>query len=134
MAHLSFSTIGLGRRLYPLANVTVTSPSFGQWTGSILSGENRRQLFIPKGFAHGFCVLSETADVMYKCTDFYMPEDEHGIYWADPLLNIIWPIEDPILSEKDEKNPEFKNIPEDHLPPYQGHVATKKNGTGCDDE
>jgi len=82
-------------------DVRVGSPSFGKWVGVELSGENKRQLFIPPGFAHGFCVLSETAVVLYKCTDFYSPSDERGIIWNDPSLGIQWPVTHPLLSEKD---------------------------------
>ena len=77
------------------------SPTFGQWVGVELSGENKRQLYIPPGFAHGFCVLSETADVLYKCTDIYFPKDERGIIWDDPTLAIAWPIAEPLVSQKD---------------------------------
>lgn len=94
------------------------SPTFGRWTGTLLSDKNRRQLFVPEGFAHGFCVLSETADVMYKCTDLYAPGDEYGIFWADPAIDIVWPIENPILSEKDAANPLLNDVPEAHLPRY----------------
>ncbi len=94
------------------------SPTFGRWTRSILSEENKHQLFIPEGFAHGFCVLSQTADVMYKCTDLYAPKDEYGIIWSDPTIGIDWPIDDPILSEKDSRYPVLKDILEDLLPVY----------------
>ena len=94
------------------------SPTFGQWTGTLLSERNKRQLFIPAGFAHGLCVLSETADVMYKCTDLYAPGDEYGILWSDPTIDIVWPMENPILSEKDAKNPTLKDVPEECLPLY----------------
>jgi len=94
------------------------SPTFGQWTGLQLSGENRRQLYVPEGFAHGFCVLSESADVMYKCTDFYAPGDEYGILWSDPALAIEWPVENPILSQKDAANPPLKDVPDNRLPVY----------------
>ena len=96
------------------------SPTFGQWTGTKLSSENRRQIFVPEGFAHGFCVLGKTADVIYKCTDLYIPGDEYGIFWADPALGIDWPIKTPVLSEKDKQNPKLDQIPEDHLPAYGG--------------
>jgi dTDP-4-dehydrorhamnose 3,5-epimerase len=96
------------------------SPTFGKWLGLILSEENKKQLYIPEGFAHGFCVLSETADIMYKCTDFYFPEDEGGILWADPELGIDWPVKNPIISEKDLRNPTLKDVPLDRLPSYQG--------------
>jgi dTDP-4-dehydrorhamnose 3,5-epimerase len=94
------------------------SPHFGRWTGNLLSAQNKRQLYIPEGFAHGFCVLSETADVIYKCTDLYTPGDEYGVFWADEGIDIVWPMENPILSEKDSKNPMLADIPEEHLPAY----------------
>jgi dTDP-4-dehydrorhamnose 3,5-epimerase len=81
-----------------------SSPTFGRWTGEVLSDQNRHQLWIPPGFAHGFYVLSESADVIYKCTDFYAPEDERVLRWDDPELAIAWPLADgarPLLSPKD---------------------------------
>jgi dTDP-4-dehydrorhamnose 3,5-epimerase len=95
------------------------SPTFGKWSGALLSDENRCQLFIPKGFAHGLCVLSETADVIYKNTDLYAPGDKYGILWSDPSINIAWPIKNPILSEKDSTNPKLSEIPKEHLPVYK---------------
>ena len=86
------------------------SPTFGHWVGFLLSCENMLQLFIPKGFAHGFCVLSETAEFLYKCSDYYYPEDEGGIIWNDPDLKIDWPMTDPLLSNKDKKYPRFRDI------------------------
>jgi dTDP-4-dehydrorhamnose 3,5-epimerase len=77
------------------------SPTFGQWEAVILSEENKAQLWVPPGFAHGFVVLSETADFVYKCTDYYDPSDEGSILWNDPDLNIPWPIDSPSLSDKD---------------------------------
>ena len=77
------------------------SPTFGQWEGVILSEENKRQFWVPPGFAHGFLVLSDTADFEYKCTDYYDPSDEGSVLWNDPDLNIPWPIDDPNLSNKD---------------------------------
>ena len=95
------------------------SPAFGKWTGTLLSAENRRQLYVPEDFAHGFCVLSETADVIYKCTDLYAPGDDYGILWSDPVLNIDWPIDRPILSEKDARNRVLKDVPKGRLPCYR---------------
>jgi len=95
------------------------SPSFGKWVGAHLSDTNHRQMYIPEGFAHGFAVLSESADVMYKCTDVYAPGDEYGIYWADPEIGIKWPIDRPILSEKDQALPALNSAPREHLPVYQ---------------
>ena len=77
------------------------SSTFGQWVGVILSEENKKQLWVPPGFAHGFVVLSEIADFEYKCTDYYDPSDEGSILWNDPDLAISWPVENPILSDKD---------------------------------
>jgi len=84
------------------------SPTFGQWDGYALSSKNKHQLFVPTGFAHGYCVISDTADFMYKCSNFYYPEDEGGLIWNDPKVGIAWPIEDPILSEKDQNNPPLR--------------------------
>ena len=72
-------------------DIRTGSPTFGKWVGQVLSGENRLQLYIPEGFAHGFCVLGEEADVTYKCTDYYSREDDYGILWSDPGLAIDWP-------------------------------------------
>lgn len=77
------------------------SSTFGQWVGVILSEENKKQLWVPPGFAHGFVALSEIADFEYKCTDYYDPSDEGSILWNDPDLAIGWPVENPILSDKD---------------------------------
>ena len=97
------------------------SPHFGQWTGALLSAENRRQILVPEGFAHGFLVLSETADFLYKCSDLYTPCDEYGIAWNDPDLRIEWPLQGaPVVSARDEKNPPLAAMPPDHLPFYDG--------------
>lgn len=88
------------------------SSTFGQWQGVLLSAENKRQFFIPRGCAHGFAVISDTAEFVYKCSDFYTPEGEGGIIWNDPTLAIDWAkyidIEKVILSDKDKKYPTFK--------------------------
>ena len=78
------------------------SATFGEWEGVILSEDNKKQFWVPPGFAHGFVVLSATADFEYKCTDYYDPSDEGSILWSDPDLNIPWPIANPVLSTKDE--------------------------------
>lgn len=80
-----------------------TSSTFGDWQGVILSGDNKRQFWIPPGFAHGFVTLSEEADFEYKCSDYYDPCDEGCIKWNDPNLNIDWPLDNPVLSDKDGK-------------------------------
>ncbi|MBW1845931.1 MAG: dTDP-4-dehydrorhamnose 3,5-epimerase [Deltaproteobacteria bacterium] len=92
------------------------SPTFGKWTGETLSETNRQQFFIPEGFAHGFCVLSETAHVSYKCTDIFYPEDDSGIVWSDPDIGIDWPITAPILSEKDQNLPTLSSLASEQLP------------------
>lgn len=92
------------------------SPSFGQWVGIRLSGNNRRQIYIPEGFAHGFCVLSESAHCLYKCSDFYAPDDERGILWSDPAIGIDWPIEEPIVSDKDGNYPLLGDLSPQQLP------------------
>jgi dTDP-4-dehydrorhamnose 3,5-epimerase len=96
------------------------SPTFGQWEGHVLSGENHHQLFVPEGFAHGFVVLSETASVMYKCTELYVPSDDQGIRWNDPALGVVWPVAQPILSPKDAVLPRLSDLPEAILPAYEG--------------
>ena len=80
------------------------SPTYGKWVGEILSEENKKELFIPVGFAHGFCVLSDEAEIIYKSSDEYFPENERAIAWNDPTINISWPTKSPIVSEKDAGN------------------------------
>ena len=123
--NLSFSTRGVlrglhyqnphaqGKLVYVLqgevwdvaVDIRRDSPQFGQWTAVTLSSENKKQFYIPPGFAHGFCVLSETALFTYKCTDLYHPECDGGVRWDDPAIGIQWPISDPILSDKDKNLP-----------------------------
>lgn len=86
------------------------SHTFGSWIGINLSQKNHRQLYIPVGFAHGFCVLSDTAEVLYKCSSIYCPEKEKGIKWNDSDIGIAWPIKRPVLSERDKGNPSFKDL------------------------
>ena len=97
------------------------SPTFGQWVGSELSEENQHQLYVPPGFAHGFCVMSDTADFLYKCTDFYAPEYEYGILWNDPVIGIDWPGNDFSVSEKDARNRLLSEM-SDELPVYGNGV------------
>lgn len=96
------------------------SPTFGRWVGVILSAENRRQFFLPEGFAHGFCVLSTTALFLYKCSDFYAPEAEGGICWDDSDLAIPWPVQSPILSERDSRFSPLRQVASHRLPAYGG--------------
>jgi dTDP-4-dehydrorhamnose 3,5-epimerase len=95
------------------------SPTFGRWVGVTLSAENKRQLYVPPGYAHGYCVPEETSEVEYKCTDFYAPEDEHGIAWNDPTVAIAWPLTNPILSERDRAYQPL-SAGRDDLPEYRG--------------
>ena len=98
------------------------SPTFGQWTGVTLSGENKRMFFLPEGFAHGFCVVSETAEFFYKCSDFYCPEGERGVIWNDPEIGIDWPLAGatPQLSSRDAGLGTLATRPPDDLPVYEG--------------
>lgn len=91
-------------------DIRCESDTFARWFGLRLSERNKRQLFIPEGFAHGFCVLSESALFSYKCSDYYDPRDEGGILWSDPSLAIDWPIGTPIVSEKDSRLPLLAQI------------------------
>jgi len=99
-------------------DIRTGSPTFGQWVGVNLSGNNHRQLWVSPGFAHGFCVLSDTAYFTYKCTDIYTPSAEGGVMWNDPDIGIEWPIEEPLLSDKDEVYPRLKDVPSERLPKY----------------
>lgn len=93
------------------------SPTFGRWVAVTLSADNFKQCYIPGGFAHGFCVLSDVAEVEYKCTDLYEPATEIGIAWNDPALAIPWPIASPLLSERDRRHPTLEGQM-DRLPMY----------------
>jgi dTDP-4-dehydrorhamnose 3,5-epimerase len=94
------------------------SPTFGRWTGVVLSSENRRQFFIPEGFAHGFCVMSDSALFLYKCSNIYSPEAEGGIRWDDPDLGIRWPVQSPIISERDSRLTPLRHVASHRLPEY----------------
>lgn len=94
------------------------SPTFGQWVSAVLTGANKRQIYIPEGFAHGFCVTGEKALVAYKCTNEYDAQAEGGINWKDPRLGIDWPVDTPSLSVKDINWPNLADIPRKSLPKY----------------
>lgn len=94
------------------------SPTFGRWVGYVLSAEKMNQIFIPVGFAHGFSVMSERAEFLYKCSDFYDPSSEVGIAWNDPDLAIDWRIDQPLLSQKDSNYPTLRSLTPEMLPPY----------------
>lgn len=91
-------------------DIDPASATYGQFVGVELNDDNHRQMWVPPGYAHGFCVLSEVADFQYKCTDFYLPADEGGLAWNDPDVGIPWPITEPQLSAKDVNNPRLRDL------------------------
>ena len=99
-------------------DIRLGSPTFGKWVSVVLSGENHVQLYIPKGFAHGFAVRSQTADFLYKCSDYFDASDDRGVLWNDPAIGIDWQTAHPILSEKDERYLPLAQIAPDQLPRY----------------
>ena len=103
--------------IYDVAvDARINSPTFGQWVGVVLSDTDLKQLFVPKGFAHGFCVISDDAYVLYKCSDYYSSESEVGILWSDPSIGIDWPTQTPLLSSKDAQNRPLNEIIPARLP------------------
>ena len=90
-------------------DIRKNSPTYGKWVGETLSEENHRLLYVPEGFAHGFCVLSDEADIVYKVNEEYSPENDRGILWNDPEINVQWPIDKPLISDKDLQQPLLKN-------------------------
>ncbi len=108
-----------GEVLDVVVDVRHGSPNFGKWESGVLSALNRRQMYVPPGFAHGYLVLSETAEFLYKCSDFYHPEYERGVLWNDPEIDINWGVEAPILSDRDLRNPPLSGIVLDELPDYR---------------
>lgn len=111
----------LSGRVFDVAvDVRRGSPWFGRWTGVLLDGENKRQFWVPAGFAHGYYVLSEQALFAYKCTELYHPETELSLLWNDPALDIQWPLEDePRLSDKDKAGLLLQDVAEERLPTYE---------------
>ena len=107
--------VSLGEVFDVVVDIRKDSPTFGRWEGFHLSAENKRQLFVPVGFAHSFCVLSEKAEFQYKCDTYYSPKDERGFMWNDPSIGIEWPINSPVLSQRDLKMPFLKEIPSKDL-------------------
>jgi dTDP-4-dehydrorhamnose 3,5-epimerase len=95
------------------------SPAFGKYEAAMLTAANHRQLWIPEGFAHGFCVVSEFATFMYQCTDLYDPKADAGVRWNDAAIGIDWPVASPLLSAKDEQSPFLADVPADRLPVYR---------------
>jgi len=109
-----------GEVLDVAVDIRMGSSTFGRAVTCVLSEENHKQFYVPEGFAHGFCVLSEMALFSYKCTNYYNPKTEGGVLWNDPDLAIDWPMDEPALSEKDRICPRLKDIPKDQLPVYKG--------------
>jgi dTDP-4-dehydrorhamnose 3,5-epimerase len=109
----------VGEVLDVVVDIQLGSPTFGKWIAVILSAENKRQIFIPRGFAHGFVVRSNVAEFLYKCDEFYHPEDEYGLAWNDPSLAIPWGVADPIISTKDRNHPALSAIAPMYLPRFQ---------------
>ncbi len=105
-------------------DIRVGSPTFGQWMGITLSGENKNQVYVPPGFAHGFSVTSDSALFMYKCTRIYNPNTEFSIAWNDPDIGIEWPSASPQLADKDQQAPFLKDISETQLPKYQAEPGS----------
>jgi len=91
-------------------DIRTGSPTFGQWIGIRLDSKGKKMLYVPEGFAHGFCVLSEAAQIIYYSTEVYSPEHERGLLWSDPAVGVKWPIKDPILSDKDAVSPKLEEI------------------------
>jgi dTDP-4-dehydrorhamnose 3,5-epimerase len=135
-----------GRVVDVAADVRRGSPTFGRWVMAELSEENKRMLFIPEGFAHGFLVLSEVAELQYKCSDLYAPGEERGVVWDDPGLAIDWPLDQvrarlqgraepeqplPILSARDAGYPGLADMPEADLPIYQGRGSVPAPDAGA---
>jgi dTDP-4-dehydrorhamnose 3,5-epimerase len=111
--------VALGEVLDIAVDVRLGSPNFGKWVGVVLSGENHAQLYIPKGFAHGFVVRSETADFLYKCSDYFDAADDRGVLWNDPDIGIDWQTPEPVLSDKDKRYLTLAQIAPDQLPRYE---------------
>ena len=109
--------VTLGAVLDVAVDIRRGSPTFGRWVATELSAENKQALYVPPGFAHGFCVTSDVAEFVYKCTSFYDPACEHGILWSDPDLAIPWPVDAPIVSDRDRRHPALAAAG-DALPTY----------------
>ncbi|MGO9642777.1 MAG: dTDP-4-dehydrorhamnose 3,5-epimerase [Candidatus Acidiferrales bacterium] len=107
-----------GEALDVAVDIRLGSPHFGKWTSIVLSAEKHNQLYIPRGFAHGFLALTDTVQFLYKCSDFHDPKDEYGIRWNDPELGIPWSVRDPLVSEKDARCPTLSGAPRESLPLY----------------
>jgi dTDP-4-dehydrorhamnose 3,5-epimerase len=107
-----------GEALDIVVDIRRGSPTFGKWEAVTLSAEQHNQIYIPRGFAHGFLALTERVQFLYKCSDFYDKSDEYGIFWGDPELKIEWGAVNPVISERDAKNPPLAQVPAEQLPTF----------------
>jgi dTDP-4-dehydrorhamnose 3,5-epimerase len=107
-----------GEVLDVAVDIRLGSPYFGKWTSVLLSAKTHNQIYIPRGFAHGYVALTDSVQFLYKCSDFYEATDEHGLAWNDPDLGIAWGLQDPLVSRKDAKHPMLSAIPRELLPKY----------------
>ena len=107
-----------GEVLDVAVDIRVGSPYFGKWASVVLSAKEQNQIYISRGFAHGYLALSERVQFLYKCSDLYYPEDEHGILWNDPQIGISWNVTNPIVSDKDSRFTALSQIPKEVLPKY----------------
>jgi dTDP-4-dehydrorhamnose 3,5-epimerase len=107
-----------GEVLDVAVDIRAGSPYFGKWTSVVLSDKMQNQIYVPAGFAHGFLALTDSAEFLYKCSDFYNPADERGIAWNDPEIGITWGIAEPLVSDKDQKCVSLAKTPREWLPPY----------------
>ena len=112
-AQAKLITVVSGKIFDVVVDIRKNSPSYGKWISVILSEDDHKLLYVPEGFAHGFCVLSQEADIFYKVSNEYSKEHEQGIIWNDPTINISWPIKEPIISDKDNQLPLLKNSDSD---------------------
>ena len=108
-----------GLALDVVVDIRRGSPTFGKWISVVLSADARNQLYVPRGFAHGFLALSERVQFLYKCSDYYSKDDERGVLWNDPALKISWPVAEPLLSDRDREHAPLASVPKDQLPVYE---------------
>lgn len=107
-----------GEALDVAVDIRAGSPNFGKWAAVVLSAEKQNQIYIPRGFAHGFLALAERVQFLYKCSDFYDGSDEHTILWSDPQIGIAWNVTSPLVSEKDRRASNLAEVPREFLPRY----------------
>jgi dTDP-4-dehydrorhamnose 3,5-epimerase len=117
-AQAKLCRVVVGEAFDVVVDIRVGSPTFGKWTGVLLSAKDKNQLYVPAGFAHGFLALTEGAEFLYKCSDFYDADDEHGILWNDPALRITWNVKKPLVSPRDMAHPRLAEISKAQLPLY----------------